>query len=92
MSPFGSSIERRDAREQRLLEQDDPEPRLARAGHADDHAVGREVARIDGKPSAPARRLGEAEAEVEVGHAPSLEPGQSLREWVPEGARPPRLP
>ena len=47
MSPFGSRIERRHAREERLLEQHDPEPRLAGARHPDDHAVRRQVVGLD---------------------------------------------
>ena len=39
--------QRRNARQQRLLEQDDGEAGLAGAGHADDDAVGRQVARAD---------------------------------------------
>ena len=39
--------ERRHAREERLLEQHDPEPRLAGARHADDHAVRGQVLGLD---------------------------------------------
>ena len=46
--------ERGHARQQRLLEQHDAEAGLARPGHADDHAVGREVAR--GEHAAASRR------------------------------------
>jgi hypothetical protein len=74
MSPFGSST--RDAGEERLLDQDDREPGLAGAGHAQDHAVGRQVARPDDQPvSAGLARLQvEGEAEVEVRHGASLKP------------------
>ena len=50
MSPFGSSDEHRDPCEQRLLDEDDGEARLAGARHADDDAVRRQVARADDDP------------------------------------------
>ena len=47
MSPFGSMISAGMPGQQRLLEQDDREAGLAGAGHADDDAVRRQVARAD---------------------------------------------
>ena len=44
---LGVDDQRRNPGEQGLLEQDDGQARLARPGHADDHAVGREVTRAD---------------------------------------------
>ena len=56
MSPLGSRISVGMPGGQRLLEQHDAEPGLARAGHAHDHAVGGEVrrSRSTGAPSAVA--------------------------------------
>ena len=56
-SPFGSMTSVGHADEQRLLEEHDAEAGLARPGHADDHAVGREVAR---RRASPASRRGSA--------------------------------
>ena len=50
--------QRRDAREQRLLEQHDREPGLAGARHADDHAVRGEVARSRRRAVRPGCRSG----------------------------------
>ena len=46
-SPFGSRTRVGDALEQRLLQQARCRARLARPGHADDHAVGREVGGLE---------------------------------------------
>jgi hypothetical protein len=50
MSPLRVEDEHGDPAEQRLLDQDDPEPGLARARHADDDAVRGEVARVERDP------------------------------------------
>ena len=55
---------------QRRLDEHDAEPGLARAGHADDHAVGGQVARrqVDEVIGALVRRRIDAAAHEEVGH------------------------
>ena len=58
--------QRRHACEQRLLQQHDPEARLAGARHADDDAVGGQVLGFDGKRLARRSHDG---SEEEVGHA-----------------------
>ena len=47
MSPFGSRISAGTPLLERLLEQDDPEAGLARAGHADDDGVRGQVVGVE---------------------------------------------
>ena len=64
-----------DPGEQGLLDQHDPEAGFARAGHSEDRAVGRQVARLDDEPvGARLARGVEAEPDVEVRHRPESKP------------------
>ena len=53
---LGVDQQRRQPGPQDLLDQHDAEAGLARAGHADDHAVGREVGGVDARPARPCAR------------------------------------
>ena len=66
---------------QRLLDEHDAEAGLARARHAHDHAVGREVAGSDHRRGAGALVRGRIDqlAEAEVSHAGDCRPGQRDR-------------
>src|SRR5262249_10573704 len=71
---LGVEDESRDACLQRLLEEDDAEARLARPGHAQDGAVGREVAGLDDHrvgAGLPGRRI-DTDPQSELGHGGSL--------------------
>ncbi len=57
-----------DAREQRFLEEDDAEAGLARAGHADDDAVGGEMVRGQLESGVGAPAVLQDVTEVEVAH------------------------
>jgi hypothetical protein len=67
---LGIEDQRRDAGEERFLQQDDREPGLARSGHADDHAVRRQVGRLDRQRvrAGLARLWIETESQPQVGH------------------------
>ena len=60
----------RDPGAQHLLDEHDAEAGLARAGHPDDDAVGRQISRVDGQLGAGALVLGGVDqaAEVQVSH------------------------
>ncbi len=97
--PLGIDDEGGDPGQQRLLDGDHPQARLARPGHADDDAVGGQVLRRDRDPVArllPLRRRGGAHVQFAHPH-PSLVAGPrsaAQRHATPpagSGARPHRL-